>query len=140
MGSLSFSQPNLHDTMISYLPLAHMFERMLEVRENCVVFVCLHRLGRKVTRFFYLLIVKLFVQTIVYMVGGRVGFYRGDVRVLAEDLQELRPTLVPTVPRVLNRIYDKVMQEVGKSSLKKYLVNWAVSSKSEELKKYRTSK
>lgn len=74
------------------------------------------------------------------MVGGRVGFYRGDVRVLAEDLQELRPTLVPTVPRVLNRIYDKVMQEVGKSSLKKYLVNWAVSSKSEELKKYRTSK
>lgn len=74
------------------------------------------------------------------MVGGRVGFYRGDVRILAEDLQELRPTMVPTVPRVLNRIYDKVMQEVGKSSLKKYLVNWAVSSKAEELKRYKSNR
>lgn len=69
------------------------------------------------------------------MVGGRIGFYRGDVKLLAEDLQELKPTVVPIVPRVLNRIYDSVMQEVGKSGVKKYLVNWAVSSKVEELKR-----
>lgn len=34
--------------------------------------------------------------------------FRGDIRVLAEDIKELQPTLVLVVPRVLNRLYDKV--------------------------------
>lgn len=96
-------QPCNTDTFISFLPLAHMFERMLE----CAVL----------------------------MVGGRIGFYRGDIRLLSEDLQELKPTIMPIVPRLLNRIYDNVMQEAGKNGLKKYLINWAVSSKVEDLKK-----
>jgi hypothetical protein len=40
--------------------------------------------------------------------GSRIGFSRGDVRLLTEDLQALSPTIFPTVPRLLNRIYDKV--------------------------------
>lgn len=62
--------------MISFLPLAHMLERLIE----CVCF----------------------------MVGARVGFYRGDIRLLPDDIKELQPTVVPVVPRVLNRLYDKV--------------------------------
>lgn len=61
--------------MISFLPLAHMFERLLE----CIIF-----------------------QT-----GAHVGFFSGDIRRLPEDIKELRPTVIPLVPRVLNRIYDK---------------------------------
>ena len=40
--------------------------------------------------------------------GARIGFSRGDIRYLTDDLQILRPTIFPTVPRLLNRIYDKV--------------------------------
>uniref|UniRef100_A0A8R1EAG7 long-chain-fatty-acid--CoA ligase n=3 Tax=Caenorhabditis japonica TaxID=281687 RepID=A0A8R1EAG7_CAEJA len=63
------------DSMISFLPLAHMLERIIE--------------------------------SVCFCVGAKVGFYRGDIRVLAEDIKELRPTVVPVVPRVLNRLYDK---------------------------------
>ena len=43
------------------------------------------------------------------MHGCQVGFFRGDVKLLTEDMQTLRPTLFITVPRLLNRIYDKVL-------------------------------
>lgn len=62
--------------MISFLPLAHMFERLLE--------------------------------TAAFMTGMRVGYFNGDVRNLLDDIKELKPTIVPVVPRVLNRLYDRV--------------------------------
>lgn len=40
--------------------------------------------------------------------GARIGFFRGDVKLLTEDMQALKPTILPMVPRLLNRIYDKV--------------------------------
>ncbi len=42
------------------------------------------------------------------MSGGRIGFYSGDITTLSNDIQELRPTLFVTVPRLLNKMYDKV--------------------------------
>ncbi len=86
------------DVHISYLPLAHVFERL--------------------------------VQVALIRRGGSIGFYQGDVTKLVEDLSVLRPTLFPSVPRLWNRIYDKVMagvQEAG--GLKATLFNWALSSK-----------
>lgn len=44
----------------------------------------------------------------MYSVGGAVGFYTGDMHRLTDDFKALRPTVMPAVPRVLNRIYDKV--------------------------------
>ncbi|KAF8374412.1 hypothetical protein PRIPAC_80841 [Pristionchus pacificus] len=72
------------DVMISFLPLAHMLERVFE--------------------------------TICYMVGARVGFYRGDIRLLPEDI--------------------KVMSEVNKSFLKKTLFNVALAYKEREMKNF----
>ena len=48
------------------------------------------------------------MQTFVYLNGGRVGFYQGDIRLLMDDIATLKPTVFPTVPRLLNRMYDKV--------------------------------
>lgn len=48
------------------------------------------------------------------MFGGRIGFFQGDVRKLMDDIKELKPTLFPTVPRLLNRVYDKVRWLEGK--------------------------
>ncbi|XP_065779398.1 long-chain-fatty-acid--CoA ligase 5 isoform X1 [Muntiacus reevesi] len=95
-------EPNPEDVTISYLPLAHMFERV--------------------------------VQTVVYSCGAKVGFFQGDIRLLPDDMKTLKPTLFPTVPRLLNKVYDKVQNE-AKTPLKKFLLNLAVASKLSEMKK-----
>ncbi|CAI4229472.1 unnamed protein product [Auanema sp. JU1783] len=92
------------DSMISFLPLAHMLERVIE--------------------------------SVCFMVGAKVGFYRGDIRLLVDDIKELKPTVVPVVPRVLNRMYDKVMSEVNKSRVKKALFELALLYKSREMSKF----
>ncbi|KAI8903489.1 hypothetical protein EDD86DRAFT_242914 [Gorgonomyces haynaldii] len=66
------------DVHISYLPLAHIFERMM--------------------------------MLLTLSAGASAGFYRGDVTLLIDDIGVLRPTLFASVPRLLNRIYDKIMQ------------------------------
>lgn len=42
------------------------------------------------------------------MKGGQIGFFQGDIRNLSEDFRTLKPTVIPCVPRILNRMYDKV--------------------------------
>ncbi|KAI1713919.1 AMP-binding enzyme domain-containing protein [Ditylenchus destructor] len=96
-----YADINNMDVMISFLPLAHMFERV--------------------------------AQTSIYMEGGSVGFYSGDIKHLADDIKTLQPTLMPVVPRVLNRIYDKVMAEASKSKLKKFLMDSAIAVKKGEI-------
>ncbi|EYC37629.1 hypothetical protein Y032_0775g2252 [Ancylostoma ceylanicum] len=92
------------DVMISFLPLAHMLERVIE--------------------------------SVCFAKGAKVGFYRGDIRLLVDDIKELRPTVVPVVPRVLNRLYDKVMSEVNKSYVKKALFNLAIAYKTREMQNF----
>ncbi|TMS38193.1 hypothetical protein L596_004969 [Steinernema carpocapsae] len=97
-----YSRIESTDVMISFLPLAHMFERV--------------------------------VQSICYGVGASVGFYRGQIHQLSEDIQELKPTVFVAVPRVLNRMYDKTMSEVNSSFLKKTIFDLALRWKKAELK------
>jgi len=85
------------DTHISYLPLAHIYERLAMVSN-------LHR-------------------------GVRVGFFRGDMLLLLEDIAELRPTVFSSVPRLYNRIYDAVLQQVREGgALKQRLFAMALAS------------
>ncbi|XP_071442584.1 long-chain-fatty-acid--CoA ligase 5 isoform X2 [Hetaerina americana] len=74
-------------------------------------------------------------ETGMYMVGGAVGFYSGDIRKLSDDMKALRPTVSPAVPRLLNRIYDKVVSEVSTSFIKRAMFNMALSSKESEIKR-----
>ncbi|XP_012734933.2 long-chain-fatty-acid--CoA ligase 5 [Fundulus heteroclitus] len=93
--------PCPQDVTISFLPLAHMFERI--------------------------------VQTVVYGAGAKVGFFQGDIRLLPDDMKTLQPTIFPAVPRLLNRIYDKV-QSGANSPFKKWLLNFATARKYAEVK------
>ncbi|XP_008312348.1 long-chain-fatty-acid--CoA ligase 5 [Cynoglossus semilaevis] len=93
--------PSTQDISISFLPLAHMFERV--------------------------------VQTVMYGAGGRVGFFQGDIRLLPDDMKTLQPTIFPVVPRLLNRVYDKV-QSGASSAFKKWLLNFAVERKYAEVR------
>ncbi|NXK94162.1 ACSL5 ligase, partial [Formicarius rufipectus] len=89
------------DIAISYLPLAHMFERI--------------------------------VQTVMYSCGAKVGFFQGDIKLLVDDMKALKPTMFPVVPRLLNRMYDKI-QSGANSPMKRCLLNFAVAVKTAELK------
>lgn len=71
----------------------------------------------------------------MYMMGSAVGFYMGDIRRLSDDMKALRPTVTPAVPRLLNRIFDKVNAEVSGSYIKKMLYNMAMSAKESEIKR-----
>jgi long-chain acyl-CoA synthetase len=69
------------DVHCSYLPLAHMFERVVHV-------ICLFS-------------------------GSAIGFFRGDVqKQLMDDVIALQPTIFPSVPRLFNRITDKVQTSI----------------------------
>ena len=51
---------------------------------------------------------KVVVSTLLAH-GGCIGFYQGNIKLLTDDMQALRPTIFPTVPRLLNKIYDSIM-------------------------------
>lgn len=93
--------PNPQDVHLSYLPLAHNFERG--------------------------------VQILMLLSGGQIGFSSRDIKLLTDDLQALRPTVFPTVPRLLNRIYDAVHAEVRNSRLKSTILKLALGSKHKEV-------
>ncbi|XP_061278842.1 long-chain-fatty-acid--CoA ligase 6 isoform X4 [Bos javanicus] len=93
--------PTCADVHISYLPLAHMFERM--------------------------------VQSVVYCHGGRVGFFQGDIRLLSDDMKALHPTIFPVVPRLLNRMYDKIFSQAD-TPLKRWLLEFAAKRKQAEVR------
>jgi long-chain acyl-CoA synthetase len=45
------------------------------------------------------------------LVGGApIGFFRGDPTLLILDCIALRPVVMPVVPRVMNRLHDKITQ------------------------------
>lgn len=50
----------------------------------------------------------ILVQVSMFCHGARIGFYQGDISLLMDDIKTLKPTFFPVVPRLLNRIYDKV--------------------------------
>ena len=47
-------------------------------------------------------------QVSIMFNGGSIGFYSGDMRLFNDDIRQLKPTMIPAVPNVLNRMYEKV--------------------------------
>uniref|UniRef100_A0A8D0C273 Long-chain-fatty-acid--CoA ligase n=1 Tax=Salvator merianae TaxID=96440 RepID=A0A8D0C273_SALMN len=102
MKSIEMTSPCVQsDISMSYLPLAHMFERV--------------------------------VQTVMYTNGAKVGFFQGDVRLLTDDMKALKPTIFPVVPRLLNRIYDKI-QSGAQTNFKQLMLKVAEARKLAEVK------
>ncbi|XP_022864336.1 long chain acyl-CoA synthetase 4-like [Olea europaea var. sylvestris] len=94
---------NESDVYISYLPLAHIFDRVIE---EC----CIHH-------------------------GASIGLWRGDVKLLVEDIAELKPTIFCAVPRVLDRIYSGLKQKISSGGfIKQTVFNFAYSLKLRNLR------
>ena len=64
------------------------------------------------------------------VMGCKVGYFGGDVLKLTDDCQVLQPTLFPSVPRLYNRIYDKIQSRLSDlSSMKQRLARHAIATK-----------
>ncbi|RIA95101.1 hypothetical protein C1645_758188 [Glomus cerebriforme] len=75
-------------------------------------------------------------ETVAVTSGGSIGYYHGDILTLIDDITELKPTLFPSVPRLLTRIYAKLQQAtVNAPGIKGVLSRKAVEAKLERLEK-----
>ena len=90
------------DSHLSYLPLAHVFERL--------------------------------VHCALYMAGASMGFYQGDTLKILDDIKALRPTVFCSVPRLYNRIYERITAGVeAKGGVARALFNRALEAKKANL-------
>ncbi|KAF9239647.1 long-chain-fatty-acid-CoA ligase [Melanogaster broomeanus] len=87
----------VNSCFMSYLPLAHIYERVVEL--------------------------------IAVAVGGCIGYFTGDPLRLLEDAQFLKPHFFPSVPRVLNRIYQSAMAAGNVPGLKGAIFRTAMQAK-----------
>jgi long-chain acyl-CoA synthetase len=63
---------------LSFLPLNHIFERMVSY---------------------------------IYMFKGASIYYAESLDTIGENLQEVKPTMFTTVPRLLEKVYERIMQK-----------------------------
>jgi long-chain acyl-CoA synthetase len=85
---------NERDTTLSFLPLAHVLERMV---------------------------------TYAYLYFGATVAYAESIDTVGENLMEVRPTIVVSVPRLFEKIYARVMDNVLSSPpLRQKIFYWAV--------------
>ncbi|MFL6275751.1 MAG: AMP-dependent synthetase/ligase [Blastocatellia bacterium] len=82
-------------TMLSFLPMSHIFERM-------VLYLCLHR-------------------------GVQIN-YAGGIETVANDMLDVHPTLMSTVPRLLEKVYARMQKNASdKGGLSKRLFDWSLT-------------
>jgi long-chain acyl-CoA synthetase len=78
---------------LSFLPLNHIFERMV---------------------------------TYLYLFKGTSIYYAESLETIGDNLKEVQPDLFTTVPRLLEKVYDKIMQKGNElSGIKRKLFFWA---------------
>ncbi len=80
---------------LSFLPLNHIFERMVSY---------------------------------IYMASGISIYYADSLDTIGEDLKEVKPNLFCTVPRLLEKVYEKIMAKGAElTGIKRKLFYWAVA-------------
>ena len=95
MASIPCFPPGEELRSLSFLPLNHIFERMV---------------------------------TYLYMFRGTSIYYAESLDTIADNLKEVKPNMFTTVPRLLEKVYDKIMQKGNElTGTKKKLFFWAHS-------------
>ncbi|TMW67705.1 hypothetical protein Poli38472_011325 [Pythium oligandrum] len=91
------------------------------------------RLHKDIVHISYLPLPHVFeraVITAMLNLGASAGFYCGNVLTLMDDIAELKPTIFVSVPRLFNRVYDKISQRVeAAGGIKKALFDQAYAGK-----------
>ncbi len=68
-----------------------------------------------------------FSELAMVTAGASMGFAEStEPEALKEDIQEIQPTGIATVPRLLEKIYDAVVEETAESPVKRRVFEWSV--------------
>ncbi len=95
MASIPCFPPGESLRSLSFLPLNHIFERMVSY---------------------------------LYLFRGTSIYYAESLDTIADNLKEVKPNLFTTVPRLLEKVYDRIMQKGNElTGTKKKLFFWAHS-------------
>jgi long-chain acyl-CoA synthetase len=95
MASIPCFPPGEKQRSLSFLPLNHIFERMV---------------------------------TYIYLFKGTGVYYAETLDTIADNLKEVQPNVFTTVPRLLEKVYDRIMQKGSElTGVKKKLFFWAHS-------------
>jgi long-chain acyl-CoA synthetase len=63
----------------------------------------------------------------IYISSGISIYYAQSLETIAEDLREVQPNLFTTVPRLLEKVYEKIMSKGAElTGMKRKLFDWAV--------------
>ena len=93
-NSQRFVPVTKEDKALSFLPLCHIFERMVS-----------H----------------------LYLINGVSIYYAESMESIAENLREVKPEIFTTVPRLLEKVYDKIVAKGHEQTgVKKSLFFWAL--------------
>ncbi|GAB2949057.1 long-chain fatty acid--CoA ligase [Hymenobacter coalescens] len=94
-NSQPFVPVTKEDKALSFLPLCHIFERMV---------------------------------TYLYMINGVSIYYAESMETIADNLREVKPNIFTTVPRLLEKVYDKIVAKGHDlTGVKKNLFFWALN-------------
>jgi long-chain acyl-CoA synthetase len=64
--------------------------------------------------------------TYLYLFKGSSIYYAESFDTIAENLREVKPNMFTTVPRLLEKVYDRIMQKGSElTGIKKKLFFWA---------------
>jgi long-chain acyl-CoA synthetase len=95
MASIPCFPPGDNLRSLSFLPLNHIFERMV---------------------------------TYLYLFRGTSIYYAESLDTIADNLKDIKPQMFTTVPRLLEKVYDRIMQKGNElTGTKKKLFFWAHS-------------
>jgi long-chain acyl-CoA synthetase len=95
VDSMPCFPPGENHKALSFLPLNHIFERMV---------------------------------TFLYLFKGTSIFYAESMDTIGDNLKEVQPHLFTTVPRLLEKVYERIMQKGSEQKgIKKSLFFWAHS-------------
>lgn len=95
MASVPCFPPGTNMRAMSFLPLNHIFERMV---------------------------------TYVYLFRATAIYYAESLETIGDNLKEVKPHMFTTVPRLLEKVYDKIMQKGSElTGTKRKLFFWAHS-------------
>ncbi|HEX6182250.1 MAG TPA: AMP-dependent synthetase/ligase, partial [Chitinophagaceae bacterium] len=93
MASMPCFPPGQNMRALSFLPLNHIFERMV---------------------------------TYLYLFNGTAIYYAESLETIGDNLREVKPHMFTTVPRLLEKVYDRIMSKGNElTGTKKKLFFWA---------------
>jgi long-chain acyl-CoA synthetase len=106
-------------THSNWISTMRMYEGQLGLEDHMLIYIFLplaHSLART-------------TQMVALDVGGTLAFWQRDAKRVLDDLREVRPTHVPSVPRVFEKIFTAAQAGIAEQPRVKQLVfNWALST------------